>query len=98
MITFPTTPEAFVAYQEKGINRKLDDFELKLADAVVDLTNISYQEGVDGKENSITIEMVKEFLRLRGKEENKKFLHILESICWWCDKAYHAGRGAAEHD
>ena len=44
MITFPTTPEAFVAYQEKGINRKLDDFELKLADAVVDLTNISYQE------------------------------------------------------
>lgn len=98
MIAFPTTAEAFIAYQENGINRKLDDFELKLADAVVDLTNISYQEGVDGKENSITIEMVKEFLRLRGKEENKKFLHILESICWWCDKAYHAGRGAAEHD
>ena len=96
MITFPTTPEAFVAYQEKGINRKFDDFELKLADAVVDLTNISYQEGVDGKENSITIEMVKEFLRLRGKEDNKKFLHIWESICWWCDRAYMAGKEAAQ--
>ena len=96
MITFPTTPEAFVAYQEKGINRKSDDFELKLADAVVDLTNISYQEGVDGKENSITIEMVKEFLRLLGKEDNKKFLHIWESICWWCDRAYRQGKEAAQ--
>lgn len=96
MITFPTTPEAFVAYQEKGINRKLDDFEQKLSCAVVDLANISYQEGLDGEENSITIETGKESLRLRGKEDNKKFLHIWESICWWCDRAYMAGKEAAQ--
>ena len=96
MITFPTTPEAFVAYQEKGINRTLDDFEQKLSCAVVDLANISYQEGLDGEENSITIETGKESLRLRGKEDNKKFLHIWESICWWCDRAYMAGKEAAQ--
>ena len=94
MITFPTTTEAFIAYQEAGINRKLDDLEQKLSGAVVDLANISYQEGLDGEENSITIEMVKEFLRLRGKAENKKFFHIWESICWWCNEAYKQGQEA----
>ena len=95
MITFPTTTEAFIAYQEAGIQRELNNFERELSGAVVDLANISYQEGLDGEENSITIEMVKEFLRLRGKEDNKKFLHIWESICWWCDRAYQAGKEAS---
>lgn len=98
MLRFPVAADDFIAYQENGINRKLDDLERKLADAVVDLANGSYQEGVDGKENSITIEMVKEFLRLRGKEEDKKLLRILESICRWCDKAYGQGKEAAQHD
>ena len=40
LITFPTTPEAFIAYQENGINRKLDDLERKLADVVVGLVNV----------------------------------------------------------
>ena len=43
MITFPTTPEAFIAYQEKEIKRKLDDRERQFAAVVVELANISYQ-------------------------------------------------------
>ena len=96
MITFPTTLKAFITYQEAGIHRELNNSERELSGAVVDLVNISYQEGLDGEENSITIETAKEFLRLRGKEENKKFLHIWESICWWCDRAYMAGKEAAQ--
>ena len=96
MITFPTTLEAFIAYQESGINRKLDDFEQKLSGAVLDLANLSYQEGIDGEENSITISTVKEFFRLRGKELDGKFLRIWESICWWCDEEYRQGKEAAQ--
>ena len=43
MITFPTTTEAFIAYQEAGINRKLDDLEQKLSGAVVDLAKALYE-------------------------------------------------------
>lgn len=98
MITFPTTPEAFIAYQESGINRKLDDFEQKLSGAVVDLANLSYQEGIGGEENTITISTVRAFFRMRNRELDGKFLRIWESICWWCDEAYRQGKEAAQHD
>lgn len=98
MITFPTTPEAFIAYQERGINRKLDDYEQKLSGAVVDLANISYQEGADGEENSITIETIKEFFRQKDKGLDDKFLRIWKGICWWCDEAYRQGKEATQHD
>ena len=44
MITFPTTTEAFISYQESGINRSLDDLEKKLTEAVVGLVNDFYEE------------------------------------------------------
>lgn len=95
MITFPTTTTAFVAYQEAEIRRKLNDIELKFSEAVVDLANNSYQEGVDGEENSTTISLVKEFFRVRGKELSANELHVFESICWWCDEAYKQGEAAS---
>lgn len=98
MITFPTTAEAFIAYQENGINRKLDDLERKLADVVVGLVNGSYQEGIEGKENTVTIQLVRKFFKERNKELDEKFLRMWESICWWCNQAYQAGKEAAEHD
>ena len=41
MIAFPVTPEAFISYQEAGINRELDDFERELAAVVVEFANAS---------------------------------------------------------
>ena len=95
MITFPTTTEAFIAYQEAGIHRELDDFERKLAEVVVELANGSYQEGLNGKENTVTVKFVRAFYKKRKKKINK-FTHIWESICWWCDRAYKAGKEAAQ--
>ncbi len=97
MITFPTTTEAFISYQESGINRSLDDLEKKLTEAVVGLVNDSYQEGVNGKENSYTMKCVQRFYEERGKS-TVSFVRMWESICWWCDKAYQAGQEAAQHD
>ena len=47
MIPFPTTTEAFIAYQEAGTGRKLKGRERDLASVVVELSNISYQEGAE---------------------------------------------------
>ena len=94
-ITFPVTADDFIAYQEAGIHRKLRDLERKLATTCVSLINTSYQDGLNGQENHITLEIVREFHRGRGDDPDK-CIRIWESICRWCDKAYHAGREAAQ--
>lgn len=80
MITFPTTTEAFIAYQEAGIHRRLSDTERKLAAAIVDIINISYQDGAEGEENTITMEFVRKFHREREDDPNK-CRRIWESVC-----------------
>ena len=92
MITLPTTPEAFIAYQEKEIKRKLDDRERQFAAVVVELANISYQEGVAGQENTCTMDWVQCFYTKHGKNPDDNRIRMWESVCWWCDKAYHAGK------
>lgn len=95
MITFPTTTEAFIAYQEAGIHRELNNFERELSAVVVELANGSYQEGLNGVENTTTMSSVKAFYRERGKSIDS-FMRIWESICWLCDRAYKAGKEAAQ--
>ena len=98
MITFPTTTEAFIAYQEAGIGRKLEGFERNLAAVVVDIINVSYQEGVKGAEHTITPDYVKIFFQERGHHAVfSKTARIWECVCWWCSKAYQAGKEATQH-
>ena len=40
MITFPTTPEAFIAYQEATFCRKFDAFSREMADLYLSLIHI----------------------------------------------------------
>ena len=49
MITFPTTTEAFAAYQEAGAGRKLNDFEKELMRRSVEVLNDCYEGGRAGK-------------------------------------------------
>ena len=93
MIAFPVTPEAFISYQEAEINRELDDFERELAAVVVEFANASYQEGLNGEENTITMDFVRAFYREREKSIDS-FIRIWESVCWWCDRAYQEGKEA----
>ena len=92
-ITFPTTPEAFIAYQEAGIHRELDAFERKLSAVVVEFANASYQEGLNGEENTITMDFVRAFYREHEKSIGS-FIRVWESVCWWCDRAYQEGKAA----
>ena len=93
MITFPTTTEAFIAYQEAGTGRKLEGFERDLSAVVVEPINISYQESMEGHANTVTMDDVSTFYQERGRDAAfGKTARIWECICWWCDKAYQAGR------
>ena len=99
MITFPTTTEAFIAYQEAGTGRKLGGFERDLASVVVELTNTSYQGGMEGRTHTVSLKDVERFYQERDKKkEFLKTVRIWESICWWCDRAYQAGKETAQHE
>ena len=93
MITFPTTTEAFIAYQEAGIGRKLEGFERNLAAVVVELANISYQEGAEGRTHTVTMEDVETFFQERDRDAAfSKTARIWESVFWWCKQAYQSGK------
>ena len=96
MITFPTTTEAFIAYQEAGTGRKLEGFERDLAAVVVELANISYQESAERRTHTVSMEDVETFFQERDREAAfHKLARIWESICWWCNQAYQAGKEAS---
>ncbi len=46
MITFPTTPEAFIAYQEQLIGRRLTENEWETVAAWVKVFNLVYEDGL----------------------------------------------------
>ena len=46
-ITFPTTPEAFIAYQEQLAGRKLTEHEREVTAAWVEVFNLSYEGGLE---------------------------------------------------
>lgn len=46
MITFPTTPEAFIAYQEQLADRKLAEHEREAIAAWVKVFNLFYEGGL----------------------------------------------------
>ena len=98
MITFPTTTEAFIADQEAGAGRKLNGLERDVAAEIADLINISYREGIEGRTHTISLENVETFVSEQDQEDTaQKLAWLWESICWWCDKAYQAGKEVSQH-
>ena len=96
MITFPTTTEAFIADQEAGAGRKLNGVERDIAAVVVELINVSYQEGAEGRTHTVSMEGVETFFQEQDREAAfHKLARIWESICWWCNQAYQAGKEAS---
>ena len=98
MITFPTTTEAFIAYQEAGTGRKLEGFERDLAAVVVELINVSYQEGMEGRAHTFSLENIERFSRELGKDDAfREKIRLWEAICGLCDDAYQAGKEVSQH-
>ena len=81
MITFPTTPEAFIAYQEATFCRKFDAFSREMADLYVDLFNLEFDAGVKGLDPINIAKSTAEFYMKYRKSEgfrethNKRYLY-----------------------
>ena len=46
-LTFPTTPEAFIAYQEQLVGRELTERDRELLSAWAEAFNLSYEDGLE---------------------------------------------------
>ena len=78
---------------------KLEGFERDLAAVVVELINVSFQEGAEGCTHTVTTEDMETFFRERGREAAfHKLAWIWECICWWCNQAYQAGKEVSLHE
>ena len=99
MITFPTTPEAFIAYQEKKAGRRLDDFQRELLGGYVELFNLEFEVGAKGLEPT---DMLKEIAELYARNSKLQVLkkpaiqHFYASVQYWCNEAYRQGKEAAQ--
>ena len=101
MITFPTTPEAFIAYQEATFCRKFDAFSREMADLYVDLFNLEFDAGVKWLD---PINIAKTTAGFYMKIENLKDLEkpiirdFYTSVQHWCNEAYRQEKESRNHE
>ena len=97
-ITFPTTPEAFNAYQEQLIGRKLSDQERKLDATWVEVFNLSYEDGLRQDRNTLAKDLDK-LEKLMARHKDNAGVHKFAEACRaWIMEAWRQGKEAAEHD
>lgn len=102
-ITFPTTTEAFVAYQESGVGRTLNIHEKKIVDLSVEILNENYERGKTGKRMSFpeSEKAARQILSDMGKSNHwdRPFMKsYIRSMLFWTRTAYEQGKEAAQHD
>lgn len=91
MITFPTTPEASIAYQEQLAGRELTEREQEATAAWVETFNLSYEGGLR-KDYAMLEDSLAEMDKLITREENgPKAQRVLKACCWWIIIAWKQG-------
>lgn len=94
MITFPVTPEAFIAYQEKLTGNAYGSFMRELLSGYVELFNYSYEDGLKGHEPINIAKDTAEFYACENKLEHLErpdIQHFYACVQYWCNRAYQAG-------
>ena len=100
MIRFPTTPEAFIADQEKMTGRKFAASQREVIGEYVELFNLEFDAGMKGLESSNVIKDTAEFYARNGKLQELKtpwLRHFYACVQHWCDEAYRQGKEAARY-
>lgn len=103
MITFPTTAEAFIAYQEAGAGRTLNIPEKELMRRSVEILNDCYEGGRAGKRIPFpeSEEDARQILSDMGKADDweRPFTkRCIRFMLFWTRTAYEQGKGAANHE
>ena len=91
MITFPTTPEAFITYQEQLVGRELSEKEQGLTAAWVEVLNLSYEGGLrqDCAALEEDISKLKEFMSRHG--DHAGVHKFFEACRVWMVEAWKQG-------
>lgn len=100
-ITFPTTAEAFIAYQEAGAGRNLNIHEKELMEKSVEILNESYERGKTGERMPFpeSEEAARQMLSDMGKDDHweRSFMRrYIRFMLFWTRTAYEQGQGEAQ--
>lgn len=91
MITFPTTPEAFIAYQEQLTGRELTERDRELLSAWAEAFNLSYEDGLE-KDYAALGEDLSKLDELLKKQEGRPAVHrCLQGAREWIVYAFQQG-------
>ena len=91
MIRFPTTPEAFIAYQEQLADRKLAEHEREAIAAWVKVFNLVYEDGLKQDHDTLmkALDKPDEFM---SRHKDDSFIHQFAKACrFWMIEAWEQG-------
>ena len=89
MITFPTTPEELISYQEAGAGRTLTDGEKEVLVLSVALLNQCYENGKAGVPFS---------WERNDENEAPTLKRFFAGMQYWKQRAYEQGMEDARHE
>ena len=89
MITFPTTTDEFISYQEAGAGRTLTDGEKEVLVLSVALFNQCHENGKAG---------VPLFLDRDGENDAPALKRFFSGMQYWQKRAYEQGMEDAKHE
>ena len=95
-ITFPTTPEAFITYQEQLAGRELSEKEKEVTAAWVEVFNLSYEDGLE-KDRAALDDSLTRLDELAGQQEAGSAVHrFLQAARQWIIYAWEQGAEKGE--
>ena len=100
MITFPTTTDAFIAFQEASTGRTLDTWEKDFSVYLTELANLAFDDGKAGREHFDILSCSVDYLTGNDHADllqKAGVQHILKMMDLWSRTAYQAGKEAAQH-
>lgn len=97
MITFPTTPEAFIAYQEQLIGRELTRNERGAVAPWVKGINLSYEDGLEQDRAALEDSLTKMDELIARRENSPAVQDILQVFRRWIIIAWNQGFHDATH-
>ena len=101
MITFPVTPEAFIAYQEQLLGRKLTEKMREATTAWVEGFNLSYKDGLEQDAGAL-LDVLAGIDELTARRDNSPVVRDILQVCrrWlitaWKQGFHDAGRSSAD--
>lgn len=96
MITFPTTPEAFIAYQEQLMGRKMTEKMREATAAWVEGFNLSYKDGLEQDHAALEGSLTKMDELITRRDNSPAVRDILRVCRRWIITAWKQGFHDAE--